>query len=89
MEGSSVFVFTSICPRCGHQRSQDVFARGALLRSLALGYLIEGYCIACDDLWPISPQERTLLARALSTGERNAPRPRVSRIRAASRRDRT
>jgi hypothetical protein len=81
MEGS--FVFMSTCPRCGHPQSQDVFARNALLRSLALGHLIEGYCPACDDLWPISATERTLLARALSTNESDAPPPRVSRIRAA------
>jgi hypothetical protein len=83
MEGS--FVFMSTCPRCGHQRSQDVFARSGLLRSLALGHLIEGYCAACDELWPISANERTLLTQALSADETDAPLPQVSPIEAAYR----
>jgi hypothetical protein len=74
MDGS--FSFTSICPRCGQLRPQEGLARGPLLRSLALGHLIEGYCAACDELWPISARERDLLAASLSQDEapRRAPR---------------
>ena len=84
MDGS-MFLFMSICPRCGHQRPQDVFPVPVLSRSLALGHLIEGYCVACDDIWPISPEERTRLVEALSGSKNNAPAPRAPRKRAASR----
>lgn len=80
------FAFTSLCPRCGHARSQDDFDRRSLRRSLALGHLIEGYCATCDDLWPISVQERALLAQALAADETRAPTPDVSQVRPASHR---
>jgi hypothetical protein len=66
------FAFTSICPRCGHERSQDDLDRRSLRRSLALGHLIEGYCATCDDLWPISVEDRSLLAQALAADETRA-----------------
>jgi hypothetical protein len=75
------FAFTSTCPRCGHERSQDEFDRRSLRRSLALGHLIEGYCARCDDLWPISIQERALLAQALATDETRMPTGDISQIR--------
>jgi hypothetical protein len=78
------FAFTSLCPRCGHARSQDDLDRRSLRRSLALGHLIEGYCATCDDLWPISVQERALLAQALAGDETRAPTPDVSQIRPVS-----
>jgi len=80
------FSFTSLCPRCGHERSQDDLDRRSLRRSLALGHLIEGYCATCDDLWPISIPERASLAQALAANERHVPTPDVSQIRPASRR---
>ena len=80
------FAFTSKCPRCGHQRTQDEFDRRSLRRSLALGHLIEGYCAVCDDLWPISIEERGLLAQALATEEARVPATEVAQISPASRR---
>jgi len=80
------FAFTSKCPRCGHERSQDDFDRRSLRRSLALGHLIEGYCDTCDDLWPISVEERALLAQALTTVEMRVPPTDVAEIRPVPRR---
>jgi hypothetical protein len=82
MDGT--FLFMSTCPRCGHQRPQDVFPVPVLFRSLALGHLIEGYCLACDDIWPISSEERTLLVQALAEKDNNMPAPRAPRKRAVS-----
>jgi hypothetical protein len=81
------FTFTSRCPRCGHERSQDDFDRRSLRRSLALGHLIEGYCAACDDLWPISAEERGVLAQALASDTMRAPTAEVPQIRPMSRND--
>jgi hypothetical protein len=75
------FAFASKCPRCGHLRSQDEFDRRSLRRSLALGHLIEGYCAACVDLWPISLDERALLAHALAAQEAHASTAEVPQIR--------
>jgi hypothetical protein len=83
MDGT--FLFMSTCPRCGHERPQDAFPAPVLSRSLALGHLIEGYCVACDDIWPISPEERTELVAALSGNENNVLAPRGPQKQAASR----
>ena len=75
------FAFRSTCPRCGQERSQEDFDRRSLRRSLALGHLIEGYCPTCDDLWPVSVEERALLAQTLATDEARAPSTDVSQMR--------
>jgi len=75
------FAFASKCPRCGRLRSQDEFDRRSLRRSLALGHLIEGYCAGCDDLWPISLEERALLAQALANEETHVPAAEMPQIR--------
>jgi len=80
------FTFTSTCPRCGHERPQDDFDRRSLRRSLALGHLIEGYCAACDDLWPINAEERVLLAQALTSDTMRAPTAEAPQIRPVSNR---
>jgi hypothetical protein len=66
--------FTATCPKCRHQRPQEGFTRRALLTSLRAGRLIEAYCVACEELWPIAAPERALLARELfATDERAMP----------------
>jgi len=79
------FAFTATCPRCGHPRSQDEHSRRALRRSLALGHLIEGYCTSCDDLWPISTDERALLAVTLAAEGSEAFHPTAARFSALPR----
>jgi hypothetical protein len=42
------------------------YARDELAELLKSGAEIEGYCISCDERWPISTEERADLVRALS-----------------------
>ena len=63
---SKVITFVSTCPACGHQRLQDGYTRRALIRLLAMSHTIDAYCITCDVLWPISAQERVVMARAIA-----------------------
>jgi hypothetical protein len=53
--------FVSACPHCGQEQAQW-FTHGALLRLLARGHPVEGYCVFCDDYWQISARERRDLA---------------------------
>jgi hypothetical protein len=68
---SHSITFFSVCPTCGHQQVQDGYTRAALLRLLERGRIIEAYCLKCDVLWPVSPQERVALARAMAPGQRD------------------
>jgi hypothetical protein len=58
--------FLSECPKCGHDRVLTGYGRDELTELLRSGAEIEGYCISCDERWPISTEERADLARALS-----------------------
>jgi len=58
--------FFAECPKCGHERVLTGYAPDELLELLKSGAEIEGYCISCDEHWPISTEERADLARALS-----------------------
>jgi hypothetical protein len=51
--------FMSRCPRCGHRRLQDGYARRVLRGLLSSDGKILAYCIPCDKFWPISPLERS------------------------------
>jgi hypothetical protein len=59
----------SVCPRCGQQQSQRGYTRRALLNFFNSDYPIEAYCVACDEFWPISTDERICIAEALAAGE--------------------
>jgi hypothetical protein len=59
--------FTSICPKCQAQQPQNGFSRAALRRLLSGGYPIEAYCVACDDFWPISLEERVAIGVILAS----------------------
>jgi hypothetical protein len=50
--------FMSRCPRCGHRRLQDGYARRVLRLLLNSNGKILAYCAPCDRFWPISPLER-------------------------------
>jgi hypothetical protein len=51
-------LFTSTCPHCKRARPQEGFTFSELQRLLNGGHPIEGYCVACDRVWPISFEER-------------------------------
>lgn len=68
---SQLITFFSVCPTCGHQQVQDGYTRAALVRLLERGRIIEAYCLNCDVLWPVSPQERVALARAMTPEQRD------------------
>jgi hypothetical protein len=72
---SQCITFFSVCPTCGHQQTQDGYTRAALVRLLERGRIIEAYCLSCDVLWPVSPQERVALARAMTPGQRDTVLP--------------
>ena len=60
--------FFSTCPRCKHPRLQSGYERIELLivESLGAGREIDAYCLPCDVVWPISEQERSLIARGIT-----------------------
>ena len=57
--------FLATCPKCKHQRPQDGYIGGDLLKLLTEGHPVEAYCATCDDFWSISLHERSRLATAL------------------------
>jgi hypothetical protein len=57
--------FMSRCPGCGQRRLQDGYTRRVLLRLLNTHARIEGYCVTCDEFWPISALERAGIVIAL------------------------
>ena len=62
-------VFVSTCPSCGQQRLQHGHTRGALRRLIESRGIIDAYCLGCDVVWPVTPEERTLIAGAITTGQ--------------------
>ena len=58
--------FLAICPKCKQARSQDEFGRAELLRLLNNHHPVLAYCESCDDYWPISPFERSMVAEFLA-----------------------
>jgi hypothetical protein len=67
--------FFSMCPACRQPRLQHGYTRVALITMLQCGDEIDAYCVMCDALWPISAQERLLLARAIAAEQPNASPP--------------
>jgi hypothetical protein len=58
--------FFSTCPSCKHPRLQNGYERIELVESLGAGQAIDAYCLQCDVVWPISAQERFLIARGIT-----------------------
>jgi hypothetical protein len=54
--------FISTCPKCNEQQPQRGFSRSALDRLLRAGHPIEAYCVACDEFWSVSVEERRDIA---------------------------
>ena len=59
--------FTSTCPKCSAPQPQRGFSRSALDRLLKGGHPIEAYCVACDEFWPITIEERHDVAERLAS----------------------
>ena len=72
---SQPITFFSLCPTCRHQQLQDGYTRAALVRLLERGRIIEAYCLSCDVLWPVAPEERVVLGRALAPEQYDAHLP--------------
>ena len=47
-------------------RLQNGYERIELVESLGAGRAIDAYCLPCDVVWPISAQERFLIARGIT-----------------------
>ena len=63
-----IVALSSTCPRCLRKQRQS-FTRAALRRLLRAGYPTEGYCVMCDQFWPLGAQERRELARVAAIGD--------------------
>jgi hypothetical protein len=59
-------LFAAICPKCRQQVLQHGYSRVLLFGFLDVDYPIEAYCAPCDEIWPISAQERRAVIDALS-----------------------
>ena len=55
-------VFASTCPACGQRRLQHGHTRRALITLIESRRVIDAYCLECDMLWPVSTEERRLIA---------------------------
>jgi hypothetical protein len=70
---SETTAFFSTCPSCKHPRLQNGYERIELVESLGAGQAIDAYCLQCDVLWPISAQERFLIARGITPPQHDPP----------------
>jgi hypothetical protein len=66
---SRSITFVSTCPACGLQRPQNGYTRRAIARSLETSQTIDAYCVPCDVLWPISADERVVMARLIAADQ--------------------
>jgi hypothetical protein len=66
--GNSVSFF-STCPACRHARLQNGYTCAELAESLDTGHAIDAYCLMCDVVWPITAQERFLIATQLAASQ--------------------
>jgi hypothetical protein len=60
------FVFASTCPACGQQRLQQGHTPSDLIRLIEFHRIIDAYCLECDMVWPVSTEERLLIACAIA-----------------------
>jgi len=59
-------IFVSTCPSCGQPRLQYGHTRRALTKLIESREIIDAYCLECDVVWPVAPEDRTLIACALA-----------------------
>ena len=61
--------FVSTCPSCREHKLQYGYTRRALTSLIESRQIIDAYCLECDVVWPVTPEERTLIAGAITTGQ--------------------
>jgi len=59
-------IFVSSCPTCGRQQLQHGHTRRALTRLIESRQIIDAYCLECDVVWPVTAEERSLIACAIA-----------------------
>jgi hypothetical protein len=59
-------IFVSGCPTCGRQQLQHGHTRRALTRLIESRQIIDAYCLECDVVWPVTAEERALIACAIA-----------------------
>jgi hypothetical protein len=59
--------FLSTCPSCGRQQLQHGHTRRALTKLIESRQIIDAYCLECDVVWPVTAEERALIACAITT----------------------
>jgi hypothetical protein len=62
-------IFASACPSCGRQKLRYGYTRRALTKLIESRQIIGAYCLECDVVWPVTPEERALIACANATGQ--------------------
>ena len=60
-------IFVSTCPSCGRQQLQHGHTRRALTELIESRRIIDAYCLECDVVWPVTAEERALIACAITT----------------------
>jgi len=60
-------LFVSSCPSCGRQQLQHGHTRRALSKLIESGQIIDAYCLECDVVWPVTAEERALIACSITT----------------------
>ena len=60
-------IFVSSCPSCGRQQLQHGHTRRALTRLIQSCQIVDAYFLECDLVWPITAEERALIAGAITT----------------------
>lgn len=60
-------IFVSSCPSCGRQQLQHGHTRRALAKLIESRQIIDAYCLECDVVWPVTAEERALIACAITT----------------------
>ena len=66
-------LFAARCPKCRKQVLQHGYSRVLLFGFLDVDHPIEAYCATCDELWPITPEERRAIVGALSPTRTASP----------------
>jgi hypothetical protein len=60
-------IFVSSCPSCGRQQLQHGHTRRALIRLIQCCQIVDAYCLECDLVWPVTAEERAVIACAITT----------------------
>jgi hypothetical protein len=58
--------FTSMCPKCGHERAQHGYTRRILFSLLNAHRRIEAFCFVCNACWPISEREQSAISARMN-----------------------